>query len=153
MSIKDLFQPPMSIRELQNSPFDFYLTGSRAFGKETASSDWDFFVQDSEAVRQFLKDKGYLQEGNSLYIDDLYTVVVMRRLFVHVQLVKDVDIKILAQELVANWPGFKEPISKDTEKLIWRACYDFILRVREHDNKKTQGMNKQPSRKIEWTGA
>lgn len=63
--------------ELQNSDLDFYLTGSRFFNNHRENSDYDFFVEDSPGVRQFLKSLGFSKLNNSAYLDD-NTVVVYR---------------------------------------------------------------------------
>mgnify|MGYP000864027683 CR=1 FL=1 len=63
--------------KLQNSDLDFYLTGSRFFNNHRENSDYDFFVEDSPGVRQFLKSLGFSKLNNSAYLDD-NTVVVYR---------------------------------------------------------------------------
>lgn len=37
----------------------FYLTGSQFYGKANDSSDWDYFVQDSDETRKFLFSLGF----------------------------------------------------------------------------------------------
>jgi len=63
--------------KLQNSDLDFYLTGSRFFNNHRENSDYDFFVEDTPGVRQFLKSLGFSKLNNSAYLDD-NTVVVYR---------------------------------------------------------------------------
>ena len=50
---------PLEIMQdgLEASSFNFYLTGSRVFGKE--NTDYDYFVEDSIACSKFLQDIGF----------------------------------------------------------------------------------------------
>lgn len=47
------------LEKLANSPFEFYLTGSRYFGTETPESDWDFFTGQNPYLADFLIKIGF----------------------------------------------------------------------------------------------
>ena len=88
--------------ELQKSPFHFHLTGSRFFGDcNPFSSDYDFFVQKSLEVIDFLRPLGF-QLIDTAYDNDDQTINVMRhhKKGVDIQLVKNVDLKKRAQKAI-----------------------------------------------------
>lgn len=79
------------------TPQAFYLTGSRAMGFPTPESDWDYFTQDTEEIREWLVDRGFTLVACPSYLD---TVAVYRRgglMNIDVQLVDDVEVKLVAQ--------------------------------------------------------
>jgi len=110
--------------ELKNSPFEFYLTGSRFFGGEHEKSDWDFFVQDNGQVRAFLISLGF-EIQNRIGIDpitDEYNYSSMNALAVmpnfHIQLVKDAHHKNEAQKFL-RVNSHLWAIPKGSRKFLW----------------------------------
>ena len=48
-----------TMRKMEASDFDFYMTGSRIIGTADNSSDWDFFTTNSIKVQSFLANLGF----------------------------------------------------------------------------------------------
>lgn len=108
----------VAINEMRNSRYQFALTGSRYHNTTTPSSDWDFFVQDSDNVRKFLNDLGFVPESvtYSRYKDSFTDAVYVlhnkdHSKRIHVQLVKDFDAKKWANTQI-KINGFSEVIRK-----------------------------------------
>lgn len=80
-----------------------YLTGSRFFGGADHLSDWDFYTEDSDAVYEWMETLKFFKETGGNYPDHL-TLEVWRGYVdiyqVHIQIVKDVEIKHKAQEAI-----------------------------------------------------
>jgi hypothetical protein len=51
------------IDQITRSFLNFYLTGSRYFGNDTNDSDWDFFVEFQDGLRDWLEDRGFESQG------------------------------------------------------------------------------------------
>lgn len=131
-----------SVRErLADSRFQFYLTGSRFFGNAETYSDWDYFTADSEAVRQFLIDSGFIDlstlskaelerrgyDFNMPYehrnMQGTLTIFEHQRERVHVQIVEDPGLKwkIQTELRVSGFPwGIKD---KRVQRSIWNAVF------------------------------
>jgi len=122
---------PAIIKEMDKSEFNFFLTGSRFWGNPQPGSDWDFFVDDSSAVRQWLeKNKFLLCPGNDLYSEDKYTNGVFsfsngefHDPQVQIQVVKSASIKnSIQKQLFKLYP---DGISgKGNAVKIWENAYD-----------------------------
>ena len=126
---------------LDRSEFNFYLTGSRFFKTESPISDFDYFVQDSQEVRNFLHDNSFHTVGAlglvpPQYLDE-QTVNVVYRDDIHIQLVKDVTVKHQAQELLRFFPELMKELEppffgsdlegpKDRRSLLWNRLYDYV---------------------------
>jgi hypothetical protein len=137
------------ISSLVNHPdFTFYLTGSRFFNHAHSGSDWDFFAQDTFKLRGFLHQEGYKPlphyDGNET--DDLNTAVVFRRheyryadeqlIYSHVdiQLQKDVDLKVVAQNILnAHFGRALRHIPKEQRKNLWNMAFQ-TARLSKQDN-------------------
>jgi len=95
---------------LEASQFEFYLTGSRFFGKEQShSSDFDFFVQDSPEVRTWLTKQGF-KACLSYQEDQLIDIVYQNYkdgIWVDVQCINDIEVKKIAQEGLAMRSHFQ----------------------------------------------
>lgn len=115
----DETMPPVVKAFFNTDKHEFYLTGSRYFGTHGLGSDWDFFVEDSLGVRQFLVSLGFEFVTNKDYGDDRMTVATYCYENVDVQLVNDRYIKEKAQLLLKR----NSLISHDkiTNKVIWTA--------------------------------
>ncbi len=129
---------------LQNSSFNFYLTGSRFFGTASLHSDIDFFTEDCKDVETFLIDLGFTVERFSLYngnLTDINTAKIYRNkdIAVDVQLVKHVEIKKEVQDHMLD-TNTLPPISPLLSKSVMRAWWDNYY--------KTYLFNKRMERKI-----
>jgi hypothetical protein len=126
---------PSIISEMRSSLYEFYLTGSRYWGTFTEKSDWDFFVQDSKSVREYLTKRGFTNYSRySEYAADGQCIdVFVYRPFnepssddlsnqVHVQIVLDAKFKQAVQEeLFRLFPrGFRD---KDEASKIWLTAF------------------------------
>ena len=114
----------------ESDSYIFYLGGSRYFGNANAESDTDLYVQDSIAVRLFLKSLGfeyniYAGYGNldSNCIDVMSIGQGNQK--IDVQLSKDVTKRVSAHETVKNQIG--KPLSlipKSERYKYWNAIYE-----------------------------
>jgi len=129
--LKNLTYPiPTIIREMEKSEFDFFLTGSRFWGNPLPGSDWDFFVNDSSAVRQWLTENHFsICQGDGHYPEDKYTNAVFsfeggefHDSPVQVQVVKSAQIKNKIQEhLFKLYP--EGIVGKGNATKIWESAY------------------------------
>lgn len=143
------------LKQLEDSPIHFFLTGSRFFGHAKESSDWDFYTQDSRVTRNILEGMGFriykreqfldlIQlpgEGYHaitdapLYDDDNIVSVARHPLGVDIQLQRDLGLKFMAQEMVFNQlnkNGYGK-LNKNEARDLWNRTYKFI---RMHNNAK-----------------
>ena len=51
------------IDQITQSVINFHLTGSRFFGNVTDDSDWDFFVESQDGLRNWLEGMGFEAQG------------------------------------------------------------------------------------------
>lgn len=128
---QDGFLPP-NIFKLRESNHEFYVTGSRFFGTEHFFSDWDFFVQDSYEVRQFLDSIGFRRMSitETGYSEDS-TIVEVWNSFdsqfyeddrdneVQVQLVKNAELKNKVQWALFKQYGKEFTKDKSEAKKLW----------------------------------
>lgn len=118
-----------TLQLLEESPFQFHLTGSRAFGTHHQNSDWDFFVQDNEdesfgdgTIRVWLTSKGFKMEAEPMY-ESSNTAYVYRLGEVHIQVVHDAEMKSLAQNLLKGSGLLREHFTKQTIKKLWDLTF------------------------------
>lgn len=121
---------PAIIREMEKSDFSFYLTGSRFWGNTHSDSDWDFFTDDCEAVRQWLRQNGFEHyRSTSSYAGDgqCNAVFVLGdvsdgRNLVQVQVVKSATVKntIQRQLYLLHPAGFSD---KGQARAIWQTAF------------------------------
>jgi len=123
----------------QKRGFELYLTGSRFFGTATKGSDWDFMLQDEENLthESFLKEMGFKPEDGGRYPDLLTTEVWWcDELRAHVQIVKDVRVKLLAQEAIKRTNALaitesyttRDSFGKRTmRRLVWDLAIEAVL--------------------------
>lgn len=104
--------------KLHESKFKFQLTGSAFFGSPNPH-DLDFFVQDDDEVREFLKHIGFgVSGGHAPYLDS-NTVEVYRKGRLDVQVVRSFKEKVQVQTaLKQTFPNFSL-LSKSQQKQLW----------------------------------
>lgn len=127
--------------EIQNkmgaSSFNFWLTGSRYFGCQSNQSDWDYFAEDNQEVKEFLYNLGLRENTKSAYIRELGLGDSRQELAsvfeinfpgvggcIQVQLIKDPFAKHLAQEAIKSNLILLRQVwlrNKQTNKFIWEA--------------------------------
>lgn len=120
MSIVNLIEIiPEHVLDLINcEKFDFFLTGSRYFGTATQTSDWDFFADYSVDLCQWLENSGFRKKSECDY-DDTTIVKVYSYMGIDVQLVKNKDLKNLAQRVLKKNNLFGK--DKQLNRLLWNA--------------------------------
>lgn len=80
------------------SEYQFYPCGSRFFGDTHHDSDYDFFIEDSEAVKHELCERGFRDQ--KFNYPDHNSVCVMKLEEVHVITVRSVSARLAAQEYI-----------------------------------------------------
>ena len=112
--------------EMQTSQFVFHLTGSQFFGNARVDSDYDFLVQDSLQVREFLQSSGFKKLHNSGYDDSSIVAVFhyhgVNKPSVDVQCVKNVEVKLKAQDLVRECYGSDLPKDRLERYRMWNLA-------------------------------
>lgn len=101
---------------LETSCFVFHPTGSRVFETATSKSDFDFFTQDSHDVLTFL-------EINDFTVTNTYINIgfVLQKENVQIQLVRDVEARLVVQEiLLEQFKGVHVP--KKEMKKWWTVA-------------------------------
>lgn len=110
-----------ALQWVEMSKWNFHLTGSRFFGNTHAKSDWDFFAEYSNELDRELRENGWKRDSNKEYTHRNSTVVIYYKENVHIQLVKNLEMKIKIQDKLA--PVFREIVpTKEIATLIWRMA-------------------------------
>jgi hypothetical protein len=114
--------------KLDDSHFDFHLTGSRYFGGFSQNSDYDFFVRNSEEIVAFLESIGFVKEECSNYQASIGllcdTVAIYAHPFcrIHIQLVTDTKLRsFIAHKLDSSM--IMVNADKKTKSKIWQLAY------------------------------
>lgn len=120
---------------MQQTAFGFYLTGSRVFNPRVGKrgqcdSDYDFFAQDCGEIRQWLEANGFRQltKEDAQYLDSNTTLVwrYPHGAQIDVQLVVDLQKKMLVQAFLLTLPLEWSGIAKHARKRIWNAAFEFL---------------------------
>lgn len=118
---------------MEHALYEFYLTGSWAFGTQTEKSDFDFFVQDSEGIRKWLEENGFKKYLHTVYIsDDIVDVYDNKECNIHVQIVTNADYKAIVQRAIKRTGIFKIIKSKSIQKYIWDLGFS-VLRLKDNN--------------------
>lgn len=124
------------LEKMSESRQVFLLTGSRYFGNNHISSDYDFFTEDSVSIRIFLETLGFkLISDIDVYPHDGQVLDVYRyeqpfkyetsncAQSIDVQMVKDVQIKVSAQTFLVRAGHKPSSSDRDMAKLAWKLAY------------------------------
>jgi hypothetical protein len=115
-----------TIGKMEGSNFEFHLTGSRFFGGFKPSSDWDYFVQDSNEVRDFLVNIGFdMQEDPIFAYDDITIVSLFTKNDIHVQIVQNAKLKAEAQQLLSEFAKIKA-VPKEYRRYFWNFAFAIL---------------------------
>jgi hypothetical protein len=142
--------------EMASSPFNFYLTGSRFFGYHSEMSDWDYFVEDTVEVREFLTNLGFSDmatpilrpswdcwndQGSSRLSEKFYDLQNMQgtnaifehsKTHIHVQLVQDPILKNEIQILLKKH-GFPWSVANKRQlRKIWNLAFQLSSASRKN---------------------
>lgn len=117
------------LNKLENSQFEFYLTGSRAgLNQVTSKSDWDFFTHNATNVEQFLRDIGFKRSSTS-YKDDPQIATVYRYTtdtsHIDVQCVAEFEKKVRIQNALKKSQALYG-LTKAQARGVWRAMYELL---------------------------
>lgn len=133
-----------TIKILEQSEFEFYPTGSRFFGGVSANSDYDFFVEDTNAVRNFLAMSGFALDRTAYdedqlitavcrispehgYNDEIGNYVLPGKEGFDIQLVKDIETKRMIQTILKKRYGDNGiPGTKDQKTELWNVVLDVL---------------------------
>jgi hypothetical protein len=113
----------MTLSILQQSNFDFFLTGSRFFGTERSDSDYDFFAKFDLSIFNFLAEQGFIRfdKQNSPYADSNLQSLWQKG-NIQIQLQVDADKKNKVQQwMLINGFNFSE--NKTVARQQWTALY------------------------------
>jgi hypothetical protein len=117
------------ISEMHALPFEFFLTGSRAFECSTHASDWDFFTADDPDAEEQLIRLGFVRAKNVYYLDrETARVMAHGPAQIHVQMVNDTVLKRQAQEVMLLQHRGRR-LSKARQRAAWNTVYD-ALRIK-----------------------
>ena len=114
---------------MEKSNISFYLTGSRFFKINRSDSDYDFFACQSPGHTQILQDLGFTRTSWIEYTEDRHIIEVWQHngCDIHVQIVLDVNLKLIAQQFIAQYIEHVALVllsNKAFWKVIWRIGYD-----------------------------
>lgn len=116
--------PVSAMQKMMDSPIDFYLTGSRYFGTNTASSDWDFYTPINTGTIIFLDALGFVNDTKYYDADKVMKHHIEN---IHVQLVSNLEEKHRKQkkisELLETFPSIGKYFmqNKYLARLLWRS--------------------------------
>lgn len=108
------------IRFMEQSKYQFYLTGSQYFGGANENSDWDFFAQYSVELEQELVKEEF--ERHSAYKSHIDVSVVYKKSSVHIQLIGDIGEKRRIQEIIKSQVPMAA-LNHNQRKMMWHLAY------------------------------
>lgn len=104
------------LKEMDDSEFDFWGTGSR-FASGRTTGDFDFFTEDTRDLVQFLKKLGFHVNVEG-YNDSLVHAVMEHSTGIHVQLTVDVELKKQARDFIAA-SDMEYSVRKMDRRKLW----------------------------------
>lgn len=119
-----------TLQKMENSEFEFHLTGSRFFGNYTLHSDYDFFVQlpktklKDTSLANLLADCGFKVLMGADYTDKLTAVVYRKPATkdepqIDVQLCLDAELKCQVQENLRQTGALKTAVKQLQDLYGW----------------------------------
>ena len=122
------------LSKMENSEYEFILTGSHFFGNATVNSDYDFFVEATanKEIIKSLKNLGFDRISSSGYQDTIISAVYRYEMkngtAVDVQIIQkgQLGTKVEAQTLIARkFHPDELPTTKEGRTAMW----DFAIRM------------------------
>lgn len=132
--------------EISRSSFDFYLTGSRFFGTNTASSDIDLMVVNQDGLVKFLTDLGFITDDRryddssvnevyslheGIFAEDKFRLESVKTIDVQVICSDEwLDRKIRAQEAL-KYSGLGKRLNmfdEEDRRCIWESLLTFAMK-------------------------
>ena len=121
------------LRSMEESEFEFFLTGSRFFGGVHQGSDYDFFVLLDTKVEHYLRSLDFMEDDIAHYEGDPSFVKVLTLMLpdgvIQVQLIKQEAFarKKLVQLLLQKRYGAKGlPGDKAAKRELWHLAYHVL---------------------------
>ena len=121
------------LRSMEESEFEFFLTGSRFFGGAHQGSDYDFFVLLDTKVEHYLRLLDFMEDAMAQYEGDPSFVKVLTLMLtdgvIQVQLIKQEAFarKKLVQLLLQKRYGAKGlPGDKAAKRELWHLAYHVL---------------------------
>ena len=121
------------LRSMEESEFEFFLTGSRFFGGVHQGSDYDFFVLLDTNVEHYLRSLYFMEDDVAQYEGDSSFAKVLTLMLpdgvIQVQLIKQEAFarKQLVQRILQNRYGAKGlPGDKDAKRELWHLAYHVL---------------------------
>lgn len=122
---KPLSDTDKVLASLEKLPHEFHCTGSRYFGTATATSDWDFFVQECSEIQKSLIAIGFCRVKNKYTDKNTVCVYQHASANVHVQVVKDAALKARIQLAIKeNKCFFLLTGSKPQNRATWDLLFE-----------------------------
>ena len=97
LAVKGAMSQEEVLIHLATSDIDFYLTGSRFFGKVTSASDWDFCCDWQDGLEIFLLGHGF-KPYKDYQKDEIIWVLFRHPTRVDVQICHEVNTKLIARD-------------------------------------------------------
>lgn len=128
------------LKSMEESQFEFFLTGSRYFGGIHEGSDYDFFVNENSGVEEWLLQHEFKLDLDSMYNGDPTFVKVyslnLNEGSIQVQLIKHDQFakKQIVQRLLYNrYKGHGLPGDKYSKRELWNLAYSIVdtMKIRE----------------------
>lgn len=105
---------------INESKFEFFLTGSRFFGNATNTSDYDYFVEYSMSLLKDLHTLGFSNESSNRNYTDISLDRLLKKDGIHIQIIHPewMQAKIKAQNVLAHYRKYLL-CTKEQRKLLW----------------------------------
>src|SRR5437879_3893495 len=121
---------PRPVQDILESSHEFHLTGSRFFGRTRPRSDWDFFAQDCASIHIWLGNHGFEKVNDAAYYPDpSLAAIYLHSDGCHVQLVKDVTVKIAVQNLIHDHISTYCILNRVTQRQLWRSLMPLMAQA------------------------
>ena len=129
----NMFEQNEMLMILNESPYNFHLTGSRFFDGTGSSvnknirSDYDFFARNWSEIHSFLESVGFHEQLSFTYSDNNIACVMRYcddTISIDVQLVNDVMKKVKIQKIInEHFKDIYNNSTKEQRKNLWNSMY------------------------------
>lgn len=121
------------IEAMEESSFNFHLTGSRFFKTDNDGSDYDFFTENNEEVVRFLLDLGFglpQTKYETDDVDDNCSAIMRHSCGVDVQLSIDVKTRLVVQSIIFSSPRLRSQLyDKTISRVIWKSVFTAVIQL------------------------
>ena len=121
---------PALITQLLESPFPFYMAGSKYFRYDSASSDTDLVVEYSTAVVEFIEQLGFMQLKDLRWRNvDVVGIYLLDH--IHIQVVIDIHKRLDVMETIQKHLAPKEIKQLFSKGDLCNRLWDLCLELRD----------------------